>query len=661
VPTNRFYQTAAYAIALTAAAPAAHGVVFHSTGDPTFHTAPPTTGTFANSGWQYQLDIGEVSGTAVGPHHYLAAAHTGAGTNNAFVYNGVAYQTTAVVADFGDLRLLRVDKPFHSYAPLYSGAPESEQDAQVVLIGRGTQRGAEVRVNGVLKGWRWGALDGVRRWGTNNVSSFANNSTLMRFNFDNNGDPNEAILSDKDSGGGAFIKVAQQWTLAGVNFAVTGPYSIPPDPTTFLAALYDTTGMLNHQTVAAGAPSTGPSGAYASMVSPYTSDLKTLMDLPPTWNSQTGGNWLTASNWDLPAGKTVPNAVGAIADFRTAIGAPATITFSGIVTVGQIDFDNTNSYTIVGGLSASQVHLNVASGNATVNVASGNHSISALHLDDPTTLHVIQPASTLTANISSAAGQPITKTGAGTLAVNRLVSGAINVSQGTVRVNSNGTSGATSKVPGVSVNTAGGAKLDLANNDMVVTNTPPGQRVGGSYTGLTGLIAQAYASSAWTGLGMTSSAAAASGGVTSLGIAQARDALGITGTQTTLWSGQTVSPGDTLIAYTYGGDANLDGLIDAQDYGIIDNFVQFPGASGYSNGDFNYDGVIDAVDYGIIDNNIQVQGPPLISSAAGAADVSGAGALQGISAVPEPAATSLVAFASVALLSRRRQRHHRAT
>jgi hypothetical protein len=59
------------------------------------------------------------------------------------------------------------------------------------------------------------------------------------------------------------------------------------------------------------------------------------------------------------------------------------------------------------------------------------------------------------------------------------------------------------------------------------------------------------------------------------------------------------------------GDMNFDGLVDAQDYGTIDNWVQFPGTDGYANGDLNYDGVIDAADYGIIDNTIQLQGPPL--------------------------------------------------
>jgi len=432
-----------------------------------------------------------------------------------------------------------------------------------------------------------------------------------------------------------------------VNFAVTGPYTIPPDTNQFLAALYDTSGMLNWQS-GTGVPSTGPSGAYGSMISAYASNIRALLNLPPTWNAETGGTWTTASNWKIPAGGTVPNAVGAIADFRTAIGAPSNVTFSGTITVGQIDFDSLQSYSLVGGISASQLHLNVASGDARVNVASGNHSISALHLDDPTTFYVIQPTSTLTANISSAAGQAITKTGAGTLAVNRLISGAINVSEGKLKVNSNGTSGATSKVPGVTVNTAAGATLDLTNNDMVVTNTGPGEKVGSHYTGLTGLIAQAYGFGDWTGPGITSSAAAASTGLTTLAIAPASEALGISPTDTAVWSGQTVSGSDTLIAYTYAGDANLDGIIDAADYGRIDNFYQFPGSSGYVNGDFNYDGVIDAGDYGLIDNSFQMQNGALITSGTSAP-------MTGVSAVPEPGVMSVVAIASVALFARRRR------
>jgi hypothetical protein len=66
-----------------------------------------------------------------------------------------------------------------------------------------------------------------------------------------------------------------------------------------------------------------------------------------------------------------------------------------------------------------------------------------------------------------------------------------------------------------------------------------------------------------------------------------------------------------IVKYTWAGDLNVDGLVDAADYGVIDNFIQFPGAWGYFNGDLNFDGLIDAADYGILDNSIQLQGLPL--------------------------------------------------
>jgi hypothetical protein len=104
---------------------------------------------------------------------------------------------------------------------------------------------------------------------------------------------------------------------------------------------------------------------------------------------------------------------------------------------------------------------------------------------------------------------------------------------------------------------------------------------------------------------------AAATGLTTVGLAEARDALGLSGVMTETWNGQTVDSTTILIKYTYAGDANLDGVIDGGDYGVIDNFVQVPNAFGYFNGDFNFDGVIDGGDYGVIDNNIQAQGTAL--------------------------------------------------
>src|SRR6185436_11268720 len=114
----------------------------------------------------------------------------------------------------------------------------------------------------------------------------------------------------------------------------------------------------------------------------------------------------------------------------------------------------------------------------------------------------------------------------------------------------------------------------------------------------------------WNGVGIISSAAAASGGLTTVGIGEASAVMGIGGSQTALIGGQTVDSTAVVVKYTYAGDANLDGKINVDDYGKIDFNVTL-GTSGWINGDFNFDGKINVDDYGIIDFNVGIQGPPL--------------------------------------------------
>ena len=64
----------------------------------------------------------------------------------------------------------------------------------------------------------------------------------------------------------------------------------------------------------------------------------------------------------------------------------------------------------------------------------------------------------------------------------------------------------------------------------------------------------------------------------------------------------TVDATTVLMVYAWAGDANLDGIIDGDDYFVID--AGFSAQSdGYLNGDFDFNGVIDADDYFIIDKN----------------------------------------------------------
>jgi hypothetical protein len=97
-----------------------------------------------------------------------------------------------------------------------------------------------------------------------------------------------------------------------------------------------------------------------------------------------------------------------------------------------------------------------------------------------------------------------------------------------------------------------------------------------------------------------------------------------------------------LVRYTWNGDSNLDGLVDADDYDVVDNsFVFGVGARGYGwwSGDLDGDGSIDADDYDLIDNAFVFGGGPLGGPPA---------------AVPEPATLALVAFGALWLVRRAR-------
>ena len=142
------------------------------------------------------------------------------------------------------------------------------------------------------------------------------------------------------------------------------------------------------------------------------------------------------------------------------------------------------------------------------------------------------------------------------------------------------------------------------------------------------------------------------GTLTGIGVATAQQAKSLAGPgDTAVWAGRTVTGSDTLVMYTYGGDANLDGKINVDDYGRIDFNVNL-GTSGWFNGDFNYDGKINVDDYGIIDFNVGIQGAAFPTSA----DTG----LSGVTAVPEPAGLVLcVAGLPLGKILRRRRQHER--
>jgi hypothetical protein len=206
------------------------------------------------------------------------------------------------------------------------------------------------------------------------------------------------------------------------------------------------------------------------------------------------------------------------------------------------------------------------------------------------------------------------------------------------------TSGGAKTIKTGSLTLAATAKLNLGDNDLIVDYTgnpsPIGAWTGATYTGITGLIRSGRNGGGWNGDGIVTTSA--NGSLTTLGVVEASQALGLAGTQTAMWSSQSVDADSVLVMYTYGGDANLDGQINIDDYGHIDTSVGI-GLKGWFNGDFNFDGVINIDDYGIIDVNVDTQGPPL----------GGVAESFSLTAVPEPS-ISLLILSTFWTASRRR-------
>ena len=186
----------------------------------------------------------------------------------------------------------------------------------------------------------------------------------------------------------------------------------------------------------------------------------------------------------------------------------------------------------------------------------------------------------------------------------------------------------------------GAAKIDLGDNRLIVE--------GASAAAVEQAVAAGYNGGGWDGPGIVTSMPGAPSGLTALAIATAGQ-VGLT-----QFGGAAVDDDDVLVMYTYGGDTNFDGKLDADDYGTIDFSVLLDDpVDGYYNGDFNYDGVVNADDYGVIDFNILAQTTPFPTGAAAAA---AAAAAPAVIAVPEPGGVIAAAVAALTTLTRRRRR-----
>jgi autotransporter-associated beta strand protein len=381
---------------------------------------------------------------------------------------------------------------------------------------------------------------------------------------------------------------------------------------------------------------------------------------------------------------TYANAFNISGTAIATFGGTGPTTISGPVKLYDADttLQLSNNIVLANNLTATNNQNLFTTGNGTLTLE-GNVSLGTGQLE-PTGNVIFAPAAAATITISSGGitgGEHVFQSGTGITILNgsNSYTGGTNVTSGTLVFNAPSAlpnfsalvigPGATAQVAnysggikntlftsGLSLSVTG--KLDLGNNDLVVQNGVLGT--------LTAEVAQGFNGGKWNGsAGIVSSAAAAdTTHLHALGII-----LNTADGSTTLYGGtlpafdgaSQSAATDVLIKYTYYGDTNLDGKVDASDYSRIDAAYladkSNPTAlTGWYNGDFNYDGVINGSDYTLIDNAFNTQGAYIASAIASPTDQIAGSDATSTSAVPEPASLGLLGIGATTLLSRRRRR-----
>ena len=158
-----------------------------------------------------------------------------------------------------------------------------------------------------------------------------------------------------------------------------------------------------------------------------------------------------------------------------------------------------------------------------------------------------------------------------------------------------------------------GSVLDLATNSLILQSIPAGRAA--ALASVRSLIRSARNNGAWNGIGITSSAAAADT-KRNTGLAAILNDRGDGTTVRSELEGMAVDINSILVKWTYNGDGNLDGTLNADDYARIDLGFASHAATDYYSGDFNYTDTTNSDDFFLIDKAFAGQGAPLSLAAA---------------------------------------------
>jgi autotransporter-associated beta strand protein len=191
------------------------------------------------------------------------------------------------------------------------------------------------------------------------------------------------------------------------------------------------------------------------------------------------------------------------------------------------------------------------------------------------------------------------------------------------------------------------AAIDIGKTDLDI--------VGAGLDTVTALAGQGYNGGAWTGNGITSSIAAGdTRHLTAIGVIQNNQLGAAVYNSGNPFDGATVGGSDILVKYTYYGDTDLNGTVDATDIARENNGMNNH-LTGWYNGDFNYDGVINGSDTTLIDNAFAAHGAALGDAEIAQTTAELAGYAP-TAAVPEPTSAIMAAIGGITLALRRRRR-----